>query len=186
MPEERGLLGIINCLGPLYNKTISFYDVLVFGLGSIVLISLLLFYYSKISRKRIFKNGKEYIEAKKDYFIWVNIFVCILALFLITSSIEKIIKYSDMLILVSLGLSIFYLNYIHKGTTIKRVFKQLDLKTPIYNQSKDILLQEKSINGIYLTQEKNLSIWMKLTIYLFIIIAITTPLYQLFGTQHFI
>ena len=185
MTEERGLLGIINCLGTYHEKTVSFYDLFIFGIGSVFVISLLLFYYSKISKNRILNNGKEYIEVKKDYFIWANIIASIVILFFITSSIEEIIKYSDMLILVSLGLSIFYLNYIHKGTTIKRIYKQLDLQRSIYSQRKDILLQEKSVSGVYLTQEKSLSVWMKLTIYMLVIIAIITPLHQLFGLSNF-
>jgi len=115
MIQEKGLLGVINCLGPHYNKTILFYDLLFFSLGSIVVISLLLLYYNKIHKTN-------------------------------TNNLSDVSIY----------------------------------------QSKDVLLQEKSVNGIYLVQEKTLSIWTKLIIYLFILIAITTPLYQLFGIQHFI
>lgn len=116
MLDRNPLLDLIHCcFGPCYEPTLSFYDLSVLGLGSIVVISLLLIYYNKI--------------LKTD-----------------TNSLSDVSIY----------------------------------------QSKDILLQEKSIDGIYLAQEKALSIWTKLTIYLFIIIAITTPLYQLFGIQHFI
>lgn len=177
-------LFVINCFG-YFEESISWAGLILFSIFFSLVIFFLNIFYKKISRKRVFKNGKEYIEAKKDYLIWANIFVCILALFLITSSIEKIIKYLDMLILVSLGLSIFYLNYIHKRTIIKRVFKQLDLQTSIYSQRKDILLQEKLVGGVYLTQEKSLSVWTKLTIYMLVIIAIITPLHQLFGLSNF-
>ncbi len=185
MTEERGLLGIINCLGTYHEKTVSFYDLIVLGLVSIIIISLL-FYYNKLSRKKIIKNGEEYIDIKKNRSSLANSIVSILILFFVTSSFQKIIEYSDVLILVSLPLSIFYLNNIHNGITVKRVLKKLKVDTPIYNQSKDILLQEKSVGGVYLTQEKTLSIWAKLTIYLLVIMAITTPLYQLFGIGHFI
>ena len=116
MLDRNPLLDLIHCcFGPCYEPTLSFYDLYVLGLGSIVIISLLLLYYNKIPKTN-------------------------------TNNLPETLIY----------------------------------------QSKDILLQEKSADGVYLTQEKTLSIWAKLTIYLLVIIAITTPLYQLFGIGHFI
>ena len=109
------MLGLINCcFGLCYEPTLSFYDLYVFGIGSIIVVSLLLTYYNKIPKTN--KNSQ--------------------------------------------------------------------YNVPIY-QSKDILLQEKSIRGVYLTQEKTISIWTKWTLYFFIAIVIITPLYELFGIAYF-
>ncbi len=94
------------------------------------------------------------------------------------------ITWGAFLILALFFVFLIFLLNIYYGKISKTNTKNLS-EVPIY-QSKDILLQEKSIDGIYLTQEKNISIWTKLTIYVLVIIAIITPLYQLFGIEYFI
>lgn len=101
---------------PFLDKTLSGYDLLMFALGSFVLISILLFYYNRIPKSYL---PKEIIES------------------------------------------------------------------PIY-QSKDILLQENSIEGNYLIAEKTTSTWVKAVIYLVIAIVIFTPFYELIGVQYFV
>ena len=92
---------------------------------------------------------------------------------------------SGELLLFSLGAVITITLFLFYYKNISKSNKNAS-EAPIYSQQRDILLQKKSIDGIYLTQEKNISIWTKLTIYVLVIIAIITPLYQLFGIQHFI
>lgn len=94
------------------------------------------------------------------------------------------ISWGVFLILALFFVFLIFLLSIYYGKISKTNIKNLS-EVPIY-QSKDILLQEKLIDGIYPTQEKAISIWAKLIIYLLIIIAITTPLHQLFGIQYFI
>lgn len=90
------------------------------------------------------------------------------------------------LLLFSLGsflvisILVFYYNRIPKSNQPKSKFQN-----PIY-QSKDILLQQNSINGNYLMAEKTSSTWVKAIIYIFIAIIIFTPFYELIGVAYFV
>lgn len=61
---NRDLLGIIHCLGPNYPVQLSFYDLLVFGLGVFMLTSILIGLYSCISTKKMFINEKALYNSK--------------------------------------------------------------------------------------------------------------------------
>lgn len=115
MNLNADLLGVINCLGLSYKTGLSGYDLFAFFLGSCVVVSLLIWYYGKIS----------------------------------------------------------------SGQTIK-----LNVSALIYD-SKDILLQERTIESNYLIGEST-SIWVKAIIYVLIVLVATTPLFKLFGLQLYI
>lgn len=107
-------LFVINCLG-LKNEPNS-YDLLMFAIGSFILISFLLAYYNRIPKS----------NSSKD-----------------------------------------------------------QLKKPIY-QSKDILLQSNFLEVNFIITEKTTSIFVKVFIYILIAFVAITPLYQLFGLEHFL
>jgi len=81
---------------------------------------------------------------------------------------------------VLISMLLFYYNRIPKSNSQKSEFQN-----PIY-QSKDILLQQNSINGNYLIAEKTSSTWVKTIIYIFIAIIIFTPFYELIGVAYFV
>ncbi len=188
MSKGRELLGVINCLGNGYGTTISFFDLFVFATFSFIIVTILLTYYSTLNKKR-FKNDNQITNNKISSFTTVNIISVVFLLFVMMSSFERLINYNSVLMLISLGLSIFYLNYFHNKEffKVKKVFKKFHMMdTPIYKSNKDVLLQDVKVEGVYLANTQKLSVWAKFTVYLLIILAITTPLYQLFGIQHFI
>jgi hypothetical protein len=81
---------------------------------------------------------------------------------------------------VLISMLLFYYNRIPKSNQPKSEFQN-----PIY-QSKDILLQQNSVNGNYLMAEKTSSTWVKAIICLFIAIIIFTPFYELIGVDYFV
>ena len=73
--------------------------------------------------------------------------------------------------------------YYHKISKSETNLDELD--NPIY-QSKDILLQEKISDGMYYPSQVATSIWVKISVFILVILVAITPLYQLFGIQHFL
>ena len=72
--KEYLLSGISCCFGGCYNYfTLSAYDLLMFGLGSIVLISILFFYYNRIPKSNISIDKLETpIYPTKDILLNLN------------------------------------------------------------------------------------------------------------------
>ena len=107
----------LNLLGPYpFGNYTTFFDLLMFALGSFVVISVLLLYYNRIP-----KSNK------------------------VTSELDN----------------------------------------PIY-QSKDILLQLNNLDSNFIIAEKTTTTFTKTFVYIMILIVIFTPLYQLFGVDHFV
>lgn len=112
MGEENGLLSLINgcCFGGCYGyKTISAYDLLLFTLGSFVLISILLFYYNRIpksnSSKSEFENpiyqskdillqsnnvDANFLITEKTTSTWVKFLVYILIVFVVIVPVNEL------------------------------------------------------------------------------------------------
>jgi len=63
--------------------------------------------------------------------------------------------------------------------------KGKQLNSPIFYETKDVLLQPKTSGLNSLVEEKTLSIWSKFLIYILIICAVVTPLYKLLGIDYF-
>ncbi|WP_026775980.1 hypothetical protein [Polaribacter sp. Hel_I_88] len=114
MSETNSLLEIL--CGDFGTKSLSFYDLLMFFLGSFVLISILLLYYNKIPKSNTPKS---------------------------------------------------------------------EIDAPIY-QSKDILLQSNNLDSNFIVAEKTTSNFTKIIVFVMIAIVVFTPLYQLFGVEHFV
>lgn len=107
----------LNLLGPYpFGNYTTFFDLLMFALGSFVVISILLLYYNKIPKSN---NSK----TKFD--------------------------------------------------------------NPLY-QFKDILLQSNNLDANFILAEKTTSTFTKTLVYIMILIVAFTPLYQLFGVDHFV
>ncbi len=64
--------------------------------------------------------------------------------------------------------------------------KGKQLNSPIFYETKDVLLQPKTLRLNSLVEEKTVSIWNKLLIYVLILCAIFTPLYKLLGVDYFL
>lgn len=65
MSKSDGLLGLINqcCFGCPFDPSLSAYDLLMFALGSSVVISILIFYYNRIP-----KSGKQISELENPIY----------------------------------------------------------------------------------------------------------------------
>ncbi|WP_425656987.1 hypothetical protein [Tenacibaculum ascidiaceicola] len=108
---------IIDCFG-FMNKTPNGFDLFVFGIGAIILISLLSIYYSLIEKK---SSSSTYVKLEE---------------------------------------------------------------TPIY-QTKDVLLQEKSL-GLELMPSKIVtSVWVKAVVFILIFIMAVTPIYEMLGVYYY-
>ena len=107
----------LNLLGPYpFGNYTTFFDLLMFALGSFVVISILLLYYNKIPKSN---NSKP--------------------------------KFDNSLY-----------------------------------QFKDILLQSNNLDANFILAEKTTSTFTKTLVYIMILIVAFTPLYQLFGVDHFV
>jgi hypothetical protein len=53
MTKKNQLIEIISCcFGPCYEPTLSGYDILIFALGSFILVTILLWYYKRIPKSK--------------------------------------------------------------------------------------------------------------------------------------
>ncbi|SNR17606.1 membrane protein of unknown function [Tenacibaculum jejuense] len=168
-----------------FDKVLSTRILLFFALISIVFIVILINYYSFLERKEWDKN-KHYIDYSKILFRIVN-FISLVIIFNTIMSFETILKYSDILTLPCLLISIFYFNYYRKVSfKIKRKLKSLTRGTSIYRSSKNIFLIEKIEYTTDTKTEQNLSPFSKLLLFTFITIIILTPIHKLLGIDYFI
>ena len=107
--KEYLLSGITCCFGPCYTSTLSGFDIFMFSLGSLVIISILLFYYSKISKSNNTKteldnpiyqtkdillqsncNDDTLIITQSTTSTWVKVLVFILIAFVIIIPIDQL------------------------------------------------------------------------------------------------
>ena len=75
---------------------------------------------------------------------------------------------------------LLYYNKIPKSNNSKPKFDN-----SLY-QFKDILLQSNNLDANFILAEKTTSTFTKTLVYLMILIVTFTPLYQLFGVEHFV
>ena len=110
--DKSELLGIL-CGDPYpFGVPLSFYDLLIFTLGSFVVISILSFYYSRIPKSinsnklklsnPIYKSSDIFLEsnsndanftiAKKTNSIFVKVIVFLLILYIITTPFQEVLR----------------------------------------------------------------------------------------------
>lgn len=89
---------------------------------------------------------------------------------------------SVVLLLLFVTVLIWFYNRIPKSTDRGNPF---ELKNPIY-QYKDMLLQEKNSDSLTLFADKTTSVWVKIFIYILIVLIATTPLFELLNLNYFL
>ncbi len=90
---------VINCLG-YYDSSLSAFDILIFALGSFIIISILLLYYSKISKSNISKSELDNpIYLSKDaLFQTTNSDTNLIFVYKTTSKFTKLLVYTMIII----------------------------------------------------------------------------------------
>lgn len=180
-----GLSDITCCFGGCYNYwSMSAFDLLMFGLGSFILISILLFYYSKIPKSN-FIDGDNRTERKTSRLPIMLAYLLVIIPSIILSvdffNYGNIFSMFDTIVLISITTLIVYSNITPE---IKKRIKISYLNNPIY-QTKDILLQSNSLNVNFIIADKTTSTWVKVIIFIMIVVISFTPLYQLLGIGYF-
>jgi hypothetical protein len=174
----------LNCLGPypLGYYPIA-YDLLMFGVGSFVVISLLLWYYSKIPKSN-FKENDIQIEIRTSR--WPKLLAYLLfiipaiILFIELFNFGNLFTYFDVFMLSSLVSLLLYLNITPE---VKKIVKRKILENPIY-QTRDILLQSSSSDANFMITQSTTSAWVKILTFVLIAFVVIIPVDQLFGVAN--
>ncbi|WP_339661236.1 hypothetical protein [uncultured Polaribacter sp.] len=170
---------VINCFG--YQNEPNAFDLFMFGLGSFVVISLLLWYYSKIPISN-FKENDIQIEITRSRwpkFLAYILFIIPAIIFVIELfNFGNLFTSFDVFMLSSLVSLFLYLNITPE---VKKIVKRKLLDNPIY-QTKDILLQSSSSDANFMITQSTTSAWVKILAFILIAFVVIIPVDQLFSS----
>ncbi|TVZ56277.1 hypothetical protein OD91_1560 [Lutibacter sp. Hel_I_33_5] len=177
---------VISCFGDCHNSSsFTFMELTFFGIISFFLVSFLLWYYNNIPKSNFNENETE-IELKASrlprLILYLSIVIPSIILLIDFFNFGNLFTSFDIFMLCSVVTLILYFSITPK---VKKRFKRQKLDNPIY-QSKDILLQSKSLDANFIIAEKTTSIWMKIFVFVLIGIVAVTPLYELLNTGYFL
>jgi hypothetical protein len=164
---------VINCFG--YQNDPNGFDLLMFTLGALIVISILIFYYNNIPKSNFKENE---IQTDRTISRWPKLLVYLL--FIVPAIIMLVEFFNfgnlftsfDIFMLSSLAALILYLNITPE---IRKIVKRPRLETPIY-QTKDILLQSNSGDVNYIGVKETTSKWVKAFVYITIFLLVVFPL----------
>ena len=174
----------LNCLGPYpFGYYPTAYDLLIFGLGSLAVISLLLWYYSKIPKSN-FKENDIQIEITTTRWpkllAYLLIIIPAIILFIELFNFGNLFTHFDVFMLSSLVSLLLYLNITPE---VKKIVKRKLLDNPIY-QTRDILLQSSSSDDNFMITQSTTSAWVKILAFVLIAFVVIIPVDQLFGVAN--
>lgn len=160
-------------------------ELMFFAFISFILVSTLLFYYDKISKRNLTESEIQ-TETKTSrlpkLFVYLSFIIPFIILSLDFFNFGNLFTSFDAIMLCFLVTLILYFNIVPE---IKKVIKKPKLDNPIY-QSKDVLLQSNSLETNFIIAEKTTSTWVKGFVFILIFLVVVTPLYQLLGVEYFI
>jgi hypothetical protein len=174
----KSFLLVINCFG--YKNDPNAYDLFMFGLGSFAIISILLFYYSKIPKSNFKENDiqtERKISRLPKMILYLSILIPIIILLVDFFNFGNLFTSFDIIMLSSITAFILYSNITPE---IKKLIKRPELDNPIY-QTKDILLQSNSTNVSFVITERTTSIWVKVIAFVLIFSIAFTPFQEFLG-----
>lgn len=169
----KSFLLVINCFG--YKNDPNAYDLFMFGLGSFAIISILLFYYSKIPKSNFKENDiqtERKISRLPKMILYLSILIPIIILLVDFFNFGNLFTSFDIIMLSSITAVILYLNITPE---IKKLIKRPELDNPIY-QTKDILLQSNRNDMNYTGVKETTSKWVKTVVYITIFLLVLFPL----------
>lgn len=176
----------LNLLGPYpFGNHTTFFDLLMFALGSFFIISMLFLYYSKIPKRNFKENDiqtEEQTSRLPKLLIYLLFIIPSITLLVEFFNFGNIFSMFDTIVLISITTLIVYSNITPE---IKKRIKISNLNNPIY-QTKDILLQSNSLDASFIIAEKTTSIWVKVMTVIMMVVVLLTPLYKLLGTRYFL
>ena len=179
MSEKNELLAIL-CFQSPFREELSGNDLFIFALGSIVFISILLFYYDRIPKSN-FKENDTHIEYKtsrwRKLLLYLLIIIPTVTLLIEFFNFGNLFTDFDIFSLITLVTLILYLSITPE---IKKVIKRPKLDNPIYQQ-KDILLNSNSIETNFVIAESKTSTWVKVLAFVLILCVAFTPFQEFLG-----
>lgn len=174
---------VINCFG--YQNDPNGYDLFMFGIGSLVVISFLLWYYNNIPKsnfKKVDSQTERKVSRSPELILYLLITIPSIIMFVEFFNFGNLFTSFDVIALSSLATFILYLNITPE---IKKLIKRPKLDNPIY-KTKDILLQSNNNDANFILVENTTSTLVKTFVYFMILVLVFTPVYKLLGTGYFL
>ena len=165
---------VINCFG-YYDSEPNAFDLLMFALGSIVIVSMLLFYYNRIPKS----NRKEDdVQVEKTISRFPKFLAYLLFIIPSTILVIEFFNFGNLFTIfdiIILSLLISLLIYSNINVDVKKNVANLKLDNPIY-RSKDFILESINHNDRLFFNKESLRASSKIIIYSLVAIFIITPL----------
>ena len=175
----------INCFGnySLFERGLNGMELLGFTIISLILISFLLWYYTKIPKSN-FKENEIQVEKTSRYPKLLQYLLITIPCTILFFEFFNFVNLFTILDMIMLGFLTTLMLYLSITPQIIKLVKRPKLDNPIY-QSTDIILQSNSNDANFIIAKKTTSTWVRILTFILIVFVIATPFQEFLGFSFF-